>query len=169
MVPYGHIVQEEMKNTKFRPSFSSLIYNFDSLVKCQGCHSFPKRFPKNGFCIVCEFNFQHGYSELIPNSQFHDNTPHTMEIEILVDDLCREVFGFTKYRELQKESIISFITGHDTLTVIPTGCGKTLIYAASALLFKGLTVVFTPLKSLMEDQLVSTMIFIIFYNCKFIH
>nr|CAG8614296.1 5991_t:CDS:2 [Entrophospora candida] len=153
LIPYGHIMQEKMKNTKFRLSFSFLIYNFDSLVKCQGCHSFPKWFTKNGFCVVCEFNFQHGYSKLIPNNQFHDNTPHTMEIEVLVDDLCREVFGFTKYRELQKESIISFITGHDILTVILTGGGKTLICAASELLFKGLTVVFTPLKSLMEDQL----------------
>ncbi|PKY57711.1 P-loop containing nucleoside triphosphate hydrolase protein, partial [Rhizophagus irregularis] len=56
------------------------------------------------------------------------------------------------YRELQCESIESFLSGQNTLTILRTGGGKSLIYAAASILSQALTVVFTPQKSLMDDQ-----------------
>ena len=61
------------------------------------------------------------------------------------------------------ESVESYLSGKDTLTIMRTGGGKTLIYSAAALLSNRLTVVFSPLKSLMDDQLVSkNLCFILF-------
>ncbi|CAG8604285.1 4137_t:CDS:2, partial [Ambispora gerdemannii] len=57
------------------------------------------------------------------------------------------------YRELQQESIESFLKGQDTLTILPTGVGKTLIFSVASILSKALTVVFIPLKTIMEFQL----------------
>jgi superfamily II DNA helicase RecQ len=52
------------------------------------------------------------------------------------------------------ESIKSFSLGQHTLTILRTGGGKSLIYAAASILSQVLTVVFTPQKSLMDDQVV---------------
>ncbi|RIB24280.1 hypothetical protein C2G38_2169048 [Gigaspora rosea] len=52
-----------------------------------------------------------------------------------------------------KDSINCFIEENNTLYILPMGEGKSLVYAASALLFTGLTVAFTPLKALIEDQI----------------
>ncbi len=50
------------------------------------------------------------------------------------------------------EAIIAYLSGKDTFVSMKTGRGKTLYYAISAICFQGLTVIFNPLKVLMEDQ-----------------
>ncbi|CAJ0906135.1 369_t:CDS:2 [Entrophospora sp. SA101] len=47
-----------------------------------------------------------------------------------------------------------FVQGKDTMILLPTDGGKTLCYSASALLCEGLTVVFSPLKALIDDQVI---------------
>ncbi|PKB99265.1 ATP-dependent DNA helicase, partial [Rhizophagus irregularis] len=64
----------------------------------------------------------------------------------------KNVFGFDRLRNGQLEAIISYLNGNDTFVSIKTGGGKTLCYALSAICFKGLTIIFSPLKALMEDQ-----------------
>ena len=68
-------------------------------------------------------------------------------------DVLREVFGFDEFRPTQRDVIASVLAGRDTLAVMPTGGGKSLCYQLPALLFDGLTVVVSPLISLMYDQL----------------
>ena len=122
---------------------------------CYRCQSFPRKFP-NGLCKLCGFYLHEHLTELIPNVTFHDGTLINSTLQIgKIDVLLKHVFGFENFRENQRESIESYLSGKDTLTIMRTGGGKTLIYSIVALLSSRLTVVFSPLKSLMDDQLVS--------------
>ncbi|SAK97061.1 ATP-dependent DNA helicase RecQ [Caballeronia temeraria] len=64
----------------------------------------------------------------------------------------RKVFGFPHLRPGQEDVIRSVLDGHDTLAVMPTGAGKSLCYQLPALQFDGMTVIVSPLISLMRDQ-----------------
>ncbi|MBP6015612.1 MAG: DNA helicase RecQ [Candidatus Promineofilum sp.] len=64
----------------------------------------------------------------------------------------KRVFGYDEFRPLQAEIIDNVLAGRDSLAVMPTGSGKSMCFQLPALLFPGLTVVVSPLISLMEDQ-----------------
>lgn len=61
-------------------------------------------------------------------------------------------FGFSIFRPGQGEAIEAVLRGQDTLVVMPTGSGKSLIYQLPALVSEGTTLVFSPLLALMKDQ-----------------
>ena len=69
-----------------------------------------------------------------------------------IDDALREHFGFESLRRGQREAVESVVAGHDTLVVMPTGAGKSLVYQLSACMLDGVTVVISPLIALMKDQ-----------------
>ena len=68
------------------------------------------------------------------------------------EHILKSVFGYKEFKPLQKQVIQNVLRGCDTLAVMPTGGGKSLCYQIPALIFKGLTVVVSPLIALMQDQ-----------------
>jgi ATP-dependent DNA helicase RecQ len=66
--------------------------------------------------------------------------------------LLRDCFGYPDFRPGQTDAVSAVLEGRDTLVVLPTGGGKSLCYQVPALMLDGLTVVISPLISLMKDQ-----------------
>jgi ATP-dependent DNA helicase RecQ len=67
--------------------------------------------------------------------------------------LLRSVFGIDQLRDGQQRVIDSVLDGKDTLAIMPTGSGKSLCYQIPARIMDGVTIVVSPLISLMKDQL----------------
>ena len=68
-----------------------------------------------------------------------------------LDTLVR-YWGFSSFRPLQEDIILSVLAGKDTLGLMPTGGGKSLAFQVPALTVPGLCLVVTPLIALMKDQ-----------------
>lgn len=74
-----------------------------------------------------------------------------MDDQQLLQEL-KSRFGFTSFRPGQAETIQALLAGKDTLTVLPTGAGKSLLYQLPAHLLDGTVLIVSPLISLMQDQ-----------------
>jgi ATP-dependent DNA helicase RecQ len=70
----------------------------------------------------------------------------------LVRDIAREYLGLEALRPGQEETIRSILEERDTLTVMPTGSGKSAIYQIAAVVLRGPTVVISLLIALQRDQ-----------------
>lgn len=70
----------------------------------------------------------------------------------MIRNILKQYWGYDDFRPLQSEIIMSVLTGHDTLGLMPTGGGKSITFQVSGLALGGLTLVVTPLIALMKDQ-----------------
>ena len=67
-------------------------------------------------------------------------------------EILKQIFGYDTFREGQEELVDSSLLGRDVLGIMPTGAGKSICFQVPALLFPGITIVVSPLISLMKDQ-----------------
>ena len=64
----------------------------------------------------------------------------------------KEVFGYDDFRTGQEDAVAAILRGREVMAVMPTGAGKSLCYQIPALVLPGITLVVSPLISLMRDQ-----------------
>src|SRR6059058_2329207 len=67
--------------------------------------------------------------------------------------ILKQTFGFDRFRGVQEQVIARVLAGEHTLTVMPTGAGKSLCYQLPALAREGTALVISPLIALMHDQI----------------
>lgn len=82
------------------------------------------------------------------SAEFQRIYPHTE----VMNEMLHQKFGLTAYRPLQEEIINASLTQHDCFVLMPTGGGKSLCYQLPALLTPGVTIVISPLRALISDQ-----------------
>ena len=93
---------------------------------------------------ISEYNVEASMKNMVKKVNYH--TP---------EEALKVLFGYDTFRQGQKSIIENILAGRDTFAVMPTGAGKSVCYQVPAVLLPGITLVISPLISLMQDQVKS--------------
>lgn len=91
-------------------------------------------------------------SSLPPSPTTYDPRPGIPDGELSPEELLMRYWGYEAFRPLQRDIIQACLEGRDVLGLMPTGGGKSITFQVPGLMLPGLTLVITPLISLMKDQ-----------------
>lgn len=72
--------------------------------------------------------------------------------DVTPETILKKYWGYSSFREKQRDIIDAVLAGHDTLGLLPTGGGKSITFQVPGMMLKGTTLVITPLIALMKDQ-----------------
>jgi len=115
-----------------------------------------KKLGKTRYCRKKQFPYKNSVHQIKEELHVAFSEGYTSKVRsehTNLDSILTEEFKFTSFREGQKESIAAVLENQNVLTILPTGAGKSLIYQMCARVLEGITVVITPLKSLISDQI----------------
>ncbi|CAG8642735.1 6542_t:CDS:10 [Gigaspora margarita] len=138
-----------------KPFETEDLHNINAIEKerCIGCHTFPKY--TKGLCALCYIYQVFGWKNRILNPEgIKDDIYESMNLIQQIEVITEKIFQYTNLRSGQLEAIESYIGDKkDTLVILKTGGEKSFCYTASAILFDGLIIVISPLKSLIQNQM----------------
>lgn len=81
-----------------------------------------------------------------------DKVDKRRNADLSPEEVLERYWGYKSFRPLQRDILMSVLEGHDTLALLPTGGGKSICFQVPGLMRRGITLVITPLISLMKDQ-----------------
>jgi ATP-dependent DNA helicase RecQ len=87
---------------------------------------------------------------VLPRPRFLN--PNTPDLDLILQELLMDIFGHDDFRPNQLEAVKAGLFGRDSIVLLPTGSGKSLIYQMVGLLQPGITLVVDPIVSLIDDQ-----------------
>ncbi|CAJ0839992.1 2726_t:CDS:2 [Entrophospora sp. SA101] len=121
-------MEEKLNSNIFHPSFASHITDFDETTKCLACHSFPKCTAR-GLCKLCRFYVDNGLKSQIVDKNYQSKIEvlEKIDLETMCESALNGIFGFSDFRDGQKDAILSFAQNHDTLVLKQTGGGKKIV------------------------------------------
>ncbi|GBC32971.2 DNA helicase RecQ [Rhizophagus irregularis DAOM 181602=DAOM 197198] len=154
-IPYRRNIQEKIKAKEFELTFAKHILDFEKIQKCLACKAFPKYSPL-GLCRYHEFCFKYGWYQEFPNKQYIPPSQNLIANPPTSYDILVKMFGYQEFQDMQEIAISSYVNGKHTFISMHTGAGKTMCYWISAILRGGLTVLISPLVSLIDDQVIET-------------
>lgn len=91
----------------------------------------------------------------ITNNESNNNNTYDKCVQVKINRLLKQVFGFDQFVHRQKEVIDCILSKKHALVIMPTGSGKSICYQLPALVMDGIAIVISPLISLIDEQIKS--------------
>jgi ATP-dependent DNA helicase RecQ len=154
------IIQETLTDLKILISQLSELYNYsfsiDNLIldqsdKANILITYNENIITNKpLCVIQDISFPKKISKQLKTTENIKiiKEPSTQLLEFFLNYL----FNFSSFREGQIDSLKRILLNKDTITLLPTGAGKSLIFQLATFLLPGTSIIVTPIKSLMHDQ-----------------